>query len=155
MKARDIMTEKVFTCRPTDSMADVARTMWEHDCGTVPVVDPWNERLVGMITDRDICLAALTKGTSLPEIRVAEAMAQPFRSCRLGDDVEDLLAAMGEWRVRRMPIVDPEGRVAGIVSLDDLAIKASETRGPLAQSLRNHLVETLAAISRPRPLVQS
>jgi len=85
MKVRDLMAYEVAACRPTDSLNIAAHLMWEYDCGCVPVVDRENV-VVGIVTDRDICMGAYTQGRSLHVISVQEVMGRPVISCEPDDD---------------------------------------------------------------------
>lgn len=125
MRVRDVMTTLVHTCRPQDSLDTAARLLWEHDCGSLPVVDG-NGKVGAMITDRDICMAALLRGKSLHELRVADCMSKSLAACKVDDDLATAGKRMAEHQVHRLPIVDGDGRLAGIVSLNDLVSAASE-----------------------------
>lgn len=120
MKVEDLMTTEVGTCRPYDGVDRSAQVMWEQDCGAVPVVDQ-DRRVVAMLTDRDICMAAFTQGRALSEIRVSTAMSRSLWSCHPGDDVANAEALMRSQKVRRLPVVDMEGKLVGILSLSDIA----------------------------------
>jgi len=148
MKVSDVMTRDVGTCRPEDDLNRVAKVMWDRDCGVVPVVD-LADHVVGMITDRDACMAAYTKGAVLGAIRVGDAMAQQVFSCRTDDDVADAAATMQRQRVRRLPVLDGDGRFVGIVSLNDLARRSAKesTRG--SDVLLREVGRTLATICKP------
>lgn len=150
MKIKALMTQDVRTCRPQDSLNEAARAMWESDCGCLPVVDE-QARVVGMVTDRDVCMAAYTQGQTLATIPVSTAMARNVVSCGPDDDLAAVERSMQKARVRRLPVVDRHGRLAGIVSLNDLARQAFAER---TQKTRNvggdDIAATLAAIGEPR-----
>jgi CBS domain-containing protein len=114
-----IMSEGVLVCSADDSLTRPAQIMWELDCGIVPVVDA-EQRLEGVITDRDICMAAYTQGRRLHEIYVADVMSRPVHRCFASDPLTRAIAVMAAAQVRRLPVVDAEQRVVGIVSLADL-----------------------------------
>jgi CBS domain-containing protein len=149
MKIAEVMTRGTRTCAPLDPLNEAARIMWDEDCGCVPVVDPETHRLVGMVTDRDVCMAAYTKGRTLQQIPVHEVMAQQVVSCQAEDPVPVAHATMRKHQVRRLPVVE-EGRLVGLVSLSDLARNAtdSESGAPLVD-----VAETFASVSQPRRLV--
>src|SRR5262245_9126001 len=128
MKAEDIMTRKVQTCRPETSLAEAAAIMWEYDCGAMPVVDDSN-RVMGMITDRDIAIAAATKGRRATEITVGEVMTGNVYACAMDEDVKSALRTMRRERVRRLPVIGGDGRLAGILSLNDIVLHAEEGKG--------------------------
>ena len=148
MNVQEIMTTDVVTCRLDDTLNAPAAIMWGHDCGVVPVVDE-DGRVVGMITDRDICMAAYTQGAPLSAIRVASACSRTLRACRLDDPVEEAEAIMAAAQVRRLPVVDREGRLFGVVSLSDLVQHARPAdKKPDGLSF-DRVAATLAAISHP------
>jgi CBS domain-containing protein len=126
MKVSDVMSKGVRTCTANASLAEAAKTMWDKDCGFVPVTDAVG-RLSGVLTDRDACMAALTRGKPLGEIEVSSAMTRAPATCGPNDDVAKAAETMGRLQVRRLPVVDSAQRVVGVVSLNDLAIQALES----------------------------
>lgn len=142
------MTRNVECCSPDSTLAEAAQKMWERDCGSLPVCDR-EERVVGMITDRDICMAAWLQGKPLQELRVEDAMSRDVIACRPDDPMRRAETLMEERQIRRLPVVTAENRLMGIVSLGDMA-RATEGDG-VAEPLRpRELAHTIAAISRPR-----
>lgn len=141
------MTREPRTCRPEDSLADAARAMWEQDCGVVPVVNAERE-LVGVVTDRDVCMAAWSRGLALHEISVRSTMQTRLFSCLASDALVDATEEMQRAEVRRLPVVDSNGLLVGILSLQDLARAWAEH--PVDGLSADELVETLAAVSAPR-----
>jgi CBS domain-containing protein len=154
MKIADVMTKDVATCVPEQSVNDAARIMWERDCGVVPVVLSREDRsIVGVITDRDICIAAYTKGRPLEQIAIGEVMATKVASCATGDDVSAAEEIMRSSQVHRLPVLDDGGALAGIVSLSDLArASARRVRSGRAEVSSSEVGETLAAIRQTRQL---
>lgn len=153
MRVEELMNKDVRACTPDDSVNEAARIMWEADCGFVPVVDPGTRAVVGVITDRDACMAAYTRGRPLAELRVRDAMSTHVRSCAPGDSLGAAESAMRAAHVRRLPVVDAAGQLQGVLSLADLArgygrLRASGQRGINATELG----ELLAEISEPRQL---
>jgi CBS domain-containing protein len=120
MHVKEIMTHPVVTCSVDSYLNFVARLMWEHDCGTIPVVDR-EGRLAGIVTDRDICMAAYTQGGVLASIPVTTAMAKHVLASHVDDSVETAEELMTEGQVRRVPVIDNDGRPIGIVAMNDLA----------------------------------
>src|SRR5688572_1480478 len=112
MKVHGIMTKQVRSCGADDSMADAARLMWEGDCGSIPVVDDGGH-VVGMITDRDICMATFTRGVPPAALKVSDAMNGTVTACRSDDDVESAEQLMASRKVRRLPVMDGAGRLVG------------------------------------------
>ncbi len=150
MNASDLMTKTVCSCSPDDSLQRAAQLMWEADCGALPVVDGEN-RVVGMITDRDIAMAAYTRGRALWEIPVHGAMAKHVHGVREDDSIDVIEALMSRVRVRRVPVLDGDGRLKGILSMNDLA-RHTQRSGRKADGLRpDNIVHTLAAICEHRP----
>ena len=121
MKIADIMTRDVRCCNTADMLARAAQLMWDHDIGALPVVDDGG-RVIGMITDRDICMAAYTRGQPLAEMFVGDVMSTKVVTCV--DTATDKEAArlMASGQIRRIPVVDANRNVVGIVSLNDLAL---------------------------------
>ena len=149
MKVSELMTREVRTCQPQDSLDQAARLMWDGDCGILPVVGPGG-RVQGMVTDRDACMAAYTKGRRLGEIRVSDVMATQVFTCSSGDDVEKALSIMEAKRVRRLPVLDDSGKLAGILSLNDVARAAEGQRKAGQQAMTSHLAQALSGVCQPR-----
>ena len=123
MQIREIMTDTVTTTTPDAPIRDVARVMRDEGIGSVPVEE--NDRLVGMVTDRDIVVRGLAGDTGLESCRVRDVMSPRLLYCLADDSVEDVLHNMGEQQVRRLPVIDDSKRLVGIVSLADLSGGAS------------------------------
>jgi CBS domain-containing protein len=122
--------------------------MWDCDCGSVPVVDQ-NGRAIGIVTDRDICMAALFHGSPLSTISIAEVMSGDLCTCRADDDVREAERLMQRRQVRRLPVVDDGGSLVGILSLGDVAQGVGrDGRAPRPEGL--DLLTTIAVISEPR-----
>jgi CBS domain-containing protein len=121
MRINEIMTREVRTVTPQHSLQDAARLMGTIDAGFLPVED--NDRLVGTITDRDMALRALAEGLG-PETPVSQVMSREVKYCFEDEDVEHVARNMGEIQVRRLPVVNREKRLVGVVSLGDMAIDA-------------------------------
>jgi CBS domain-containing protein len=144
MLIQDLMSTSVQTCRAHESLNAAAQKMWEADIGVVPVLDD-KERVVGMLTDRDICMAAHIRGLPLFEIVAAEVMSKTVVTCAPTDTVAHAEELMREHAIRRLPVVDRGRHVVGIISMNDLAREMSARhRG------QGELVATMAAICRPR-----
>ena len=126
MKIRDLMTKQVATVRATDSTAAAARLMWDCDCGAVPVLDG-DGRAIAMITDRDICMAALMRDAAPSAIPVSEAMSRTLRFCAPDESVSTAEGIMRTYQIRRIPIVDKDRRPVGVLSLADI-VRATERK---------------------------
>ena len=144
MRVKELQTSDVKSCSGDTDLAAAATIMWDCDCGVVPVVD--NERkVIGVITDRDICIATATRSTVPSEIRVRDVMSgQDLHSCGPDDDVRTALATMKTHRVRRLPVLDRQQRLVGIISMNDLVMRAEGRRG--ADVPGEEFLETLQAI---------
>lgn len=149
MRVGDIMTKEVRVCRRGDSLNEAARRMWEGDLGALPVVDEGGA-VLAVVTDRDLCMAAYTRGRRLEEMQVHEAMSPRVATCGAGDPIEDAERVMRESRVRRLPVVDEGGVLVGIVSLADIARALPRARN-ITQRRAAALAmgETLGAICEP------
>ena len=142
MKVENIMTHDVFCVGSEQSMNDAAKLMWEHNFGSVPVTDEEN-RVVSMITDRDIAMAAYINGGSLNTLPVSVAQSQQLICCKPDDDIKDVQHLMQTHQKHRIPVVDDKGEPVGIVSLNDIACAfEAGIKGLKAQDVSS----TLAAI---------
>ena len=148
MLVRNLMTQNPRSCHANDNLDAAARVMWETDCGAVPIVDDGGH-VVGIVTDRDICMAAYTQGQPLWSIPVGVAMARDVITCSSDDDVDVAERSMCDARIRRLPVVDADQRLVGMLSLNDLAREAvnnGHTDAPRSADV----TRTLAAICEPR-----
>ena len=144
MLIQDLMSTNVQTCRSYESLNAAAQKMWEADIGAIPVLDD-KQRVVGMLTDRDICMAAYTQGRPLGQLVIAESMSRSVVTCAPTDTPARAEQLMRDHAVRRLPVVDHERHVVGIVSVNDLARAVSRShRG------QGELVATMASICQPR-----
>lgn len=153
MRVEQLMTRTVKTCTPTDSLERAAGIMWDYDCGALPVVagDEEGGRVVGMLTDRDVCMAAYTQGRALREIPVASAMSQRLCTCRATDAVGVALKVMETNQLHRLPVVDGGDRLIGLLSLADLWREAAREHGhPLQIVTERAIGEAVEAIAAPR-----
>jgi CBS domain-containing protein len=121
MLVADLMTPKPASIRSSDTLAAAAQTMWDCDCGALPVLDPATDRVCGMITDRDICMATWSRGCGPGSIAVADVISPALVCCRPHDTLGKVEASMRSNQVRRIPVVDSEQRLVGILSLADVA----------------------------------
>ena len=146
MKIRELMTSDVKSCSLDTNLAAAAKIMWEDDCGAIPVTDEGG-KVVGMITDRDICIAGATRARTEGEIPVQDVISKVVYSCAPSDDVRQALETMRLRKVRRLPVVDQSGRLTGIVSVHDIAL---ETRSRKSADIPPEAVlDTFIAITAP------
>jgi CBS domain-containing protein len=153
VKIEQLMTREVKVCTEADMLNRVAYLMWEFDCGCIPVIRANGDgRLVGIVTDRDIAMAAYTQGKHLWAIPVGTAMSHKVIACRANDGVSQAEAAMRDNRVRRLPVVDQNERLVGLLSLNDLAREAQReaAAGRRAEVSEEGVSKTLASVCQPR-----
>jgi CBS domain-containing protein len=140
MKIREIMSPEPVCCLPGDTAQQVARIMCDRNIGSVPVViDQQSRKLVGMITDRDLCCSVISAGLDPKTTPIEKFISPDVVTCRDGENVEKCEKAMREHQVRRIPIVDADDRVIGIVSQADVALKDKPEK----------ISKTVADISKP------
>ncbi|HKA36084.1 MAG TPA: CBS domain-containing protein [Thermoanaerobaculia bacterium] len=146
MNVQTVMTRNVKFAGINATLADAARVMAENNVGAVPIVDP-EKRVLGMITDRDICLA-MAHATRLPaQIAVDKIMTRRVFSCSPEDDLESALLTMQFRKVRRLPVVDAQGRLQGILSMDDVvSVSGMKVGAKMGELAYGPTVETLKAI---------
>jgi CBS domain-containing protein len=150
VKISQVMKTDVEVCGLDDNLAAAASRMWDCDLGCLPVLDGAGQ-VVGMVTDRDICMAALTRGERLQDIPVSIAMAKEVLSCSPDATLVEAEEVMRSGQVRRLPVIDSDGSLVGIVSLNDLAILAEREIGRKNRDLSaQEITATLAAICAPR-----
>ena len=135
MRAREVMTSDPACCRPDTTLDEVARLMVTHDCGEIPVVDR-SERVVGVITDRDIVCRVVAEGKNPMAHTAATCMTQPVVSVGVDSPVEQVVSVMEGYRIRRVPVIDDRGGCAGIIAQADIArYSASGTVGELVRAV--------------------
>ena len=125
VKAHQVMTPNPICCLPTDTAQHVAALLRDNDVGALPVVkDHLSRKLVGIITDRDLCCAVLGAGLEGKAVLIRPLVSRNPVKCHGDDDLEKCIDAMERYQVRRLPVVDSHGRCIGIISQADLALKA-------------------------------
>ena len=141
MKVQDIMSKTLSCCAATDTLQKAAQLMKEQDVGAIPVVNDCDERkLLGIITDRDICMKVVAQGNLTSMAMVSEAMTNAPATCRPDESIEGCESLMKRHQVRRIPVVDSSGVCVGIVSQADIALRDTP----------EHIKDTLAAVSQHR-----
>ena len=123
MRVQDVMNKTVASCHPDANLAVAAALMWEHNCGQLPVVND-EGKVSAVITDRDICIALGTRNQRACEVKVGDVIGRAAALCKADDDLRSALKTMAAERVRRLPVVDHEGVLVGILSLDDVTLRA-------------------------------
>jgi len=125
MKIQEVMTKEVRFCGPSTNLAEAAGMMWADGCGTLPVVDE-NHNVLGMITDRDICIALGTRDAKAVALQVKDVSLPKLFSCEPEDDIHKALDTMATQKVRRLPVIDAKGTLRGILSIDDVVLRAEK-----------------------------
>jgi CBS domain-containing protein len=146
MQIARIMTRPVTTCHQTDTLEHAVQLMWDRDIGFLPVVDDLG-MLVGVVTDRDACMAAMMQHLPLDALSVPVAMNKHVVTCRDDDTAERAAELMAKHKIRRIPIIDDDDRPVGVLALNDLALAAGRER--LSE---REVARTLGAICEHRPL---
>jgi CBS domain-containing protein len=150
MKVKDLMSRDAACCSPDQTVREAARMMQQRDCGCVPVEDPQSHQVLGVVTDRDIAVRVVGEGKS-PDTPVREVMSDAPSCCGPHDDVDIVEKVMAERQVRRVPVIDGDGRAVGMVSQADLATH----RGRLTDEEVAEVVSRVSRRSRsPRREVQ-
>jgi len=139
MRVQDIVTKDVSFCSPGTNAAAATEIMWTRNCGALPIVED-SRGVIGMVTDRDLLIALGTRNRNASDLPVSEVMSKDLSLCTPDDDVRDALKIMAERQLHRLPVVDKDGGLKGILSLDDIALRA-ETDG-----LSKDLLKTMKAI---------
>lgn len=148
MKVNEIMSDPVVTCWPETTLAAAAQSMRAADYGTLPVIDA-KGRLVGIITDRDICLAFANTGRNAHYVAVYEVMTPRVVTVLEDDSVHDALATMKKAHVRRLPVLDKHGHLKGLLSIEDIVVRGLESGGIGT----DEIVLTLRTMYERRPAV--
>lgn len=147
MKIKELSFQKPFTITRNDNLDLAANLMWEHDLGVLPVIGE-NGQVIGMITDRDIAMAAFTQGKRLIDLQVESSMSKSAFTCNQEDELSDALELMQKHQIRRIPVLDSAQKLVGVLSINDvvLAYKSRPKKDLKAESI----ADTLAAISKHR-----
>ena len=147
MKVKKLMKQDVGYCGFADNLTKAAEIMRLKDCGAIPVVNDENIA-VGIITDRDICLAAAEFDKKPSEIKINEVIKKRIFTCSADDDLKDVLKKMKRIKVKRLPVVDKNRKIVGILSITDFLISPVKDK-----SIRKKVYSTLKAIGKPKPIV--
>lgn len=156
MKVKEVMTPHAKAIWLTESLADAAKLMWENDCGVLPVIKD-GQKVIGVITDRDICMAVAIRDTNPSGVSIEEVMTGQVYSVTPEDGIEQALQAMQEHKIRRLPVVNPEGELEGMLSMNDIVLNAKKPKGGASDSINyEDVVKTYQAIcGHPEPRVAS
>jgi CBS domain-containing protein len=145
MKVRDLMTTNTVSCRSETNLAAVGALMWDHDCGFIPVVDE-TEKVTGVITDRDICIALSTRDRQPSQITAREVTTAPPFVCSPEDDIQTALKTMSQEKLHRLPVINEAGGLVGILSMDDVVLRAETGVGKKPEISYDEVVQVFQAI---------
>ena len=127
-KCSEVMTQSPVCCLPTDTVSKVAQMMKAEDVGSIPVVeDERTLKLIGIVTDRDLAMQVVAGGRDANSTEVAEVMTYSVVTCRADDDVQKAVDAMAHHQLRRMPVIDDDHRIVGIISQADVATRVDRS----------------------------
>jgi CBS domain-containing protein len=138
----------------TESLTNAARLMWENDCGVLPIIKD-GRKVVGLITDRDICMATAMRDRNPSSVSVEEVMTGQVYAVNAEDNIDEALLKMQEHRIRRLPVISPEGELEGILSMNDIMLNAKQFDGTSQDAIDYaDVVKTYQAICQhPVPAV--
>jgi CBS domain-containing protein len=126
MQCKDVMTPNPKSCSTVASVQQAAQLMKQENIGILPVIDQKTQKLVGVVTDRDLCLGVIASGKNAKEAKVSDFMSKNLFTCRPEDDLQKAEALMKEYHIGRIPVVDANGACLGIVSQEDIALKGGQ-----------------------------
>lgn len=150
MKVKDVMTGTPYYCQLDTSLGSATELMWIRNCGFVPVMGT-NGKIVGVVTDRDICIALGTRNRLPGDVTVGEVMSNRLFACSPDDDVHVALRTMQEGGVRRLPVIVENGTLVGVISMDDLLLRAEASGiGKRPELSTEEVVRTYRAIDQRR-----
>jgi len=151
MKVSALMIRDVKSCTKCSTLNMAAEVMWGFDIGCLPIVDDEN-RVVGMLTDRDICMSAYLQGVPLTNAVVGDAMSKEVYSCRPDDNIKTAEKIMLEKQVHRLPVVDDQRRLVGVISINDLTRESAREAelGRPREVAGLEIVDVMAAVCAPR-----
>ena len=139
MRVQDIMTKDVSYCNPGTNAAAATEIMWNRNCGVLPIIED-DRGVIGIVNDRDLLIALGTSNRNAADLPVGEVMSKDLSLCALGDNVRDALKTMARQRLRRLPVVDKNGALKGILSLSDSVLQAD------TDDLPDDLLTTMKAV---------
>ena len=148
MKVKDVMTEAPYYCQPETNLGSATELMWNADCGFLPVRSV-DGKVVGVVTDRDICVALGTRNRLPGDVTAGEVMSGRVYSCAPDDDIHTALQTMKEGKVRRLPVITKNGTLVGVVSTDDVLLRAESTGlGPQPELSSDEVVRAFRRITQ-------
>lgn len=149
MKVRDIMTRAPAFCEMETNLCAATELLWERNCGILPVVNE-ERRVVAVVTDRDICIAVGTRNRLPSEMTVGEVASGNVFACKPDDSVQTALTTMAQGKVRRLPVIDAEGKLEGLLSMDDVIQQSASGKEARPDSISYHeVIASLRSIYQP------
>lgn len=154
MRVRDLMTTSVASVPNNQPLSAAARLMWDCDCGAIPVVEDSSDRVVGIITDRDICMSTWSRDSAPSAILISDAMSKNLFHCAPDDSISSAENLMRTKQIRRVPVLDSNRRLMGILSLADIVTQGQRAgvRPASSELAPTEIAATLANICQPRPV---
>ena len=150
MKVKDIMMGTPYYCQPDTNLGSATELMWNANCGFLPV-ESADGKVIGVITDRDVCIALGTRNRAAGEVTVAEVLSGKLYSCAPDDDIHMALQMMREATVRRLPVTAKNGTLVGVLSMDDILLQAEPTSfGKQPELSSDEVVRTFRSITQRR-----
>jgi len=149
MKVKEVMMRTAASCSLEANLGAAVEILWDRNCGILPIADA-EQKVIGVVTDRDICIALGTRNRLPGDVKVGEVMSRRLFACGSDDDIRSALAVMAQVKVRRLPVVTGDGKLEGILSMDDVVMH-SEGRGGRGPNFVSYdeVVETLKSVYRP------
>ena len=147
MKVKDVMKTDVGFCSTEDNLMKAAEVMRARDCGIVPIVDE-NKKVVGMLTDRDLCLVVVARNRKASDVKTGELLDGKIIVCAAEDKLEDVLRKMRKYQIKRLAVAGRDGRLVGILSVNDILLAVRKDK-----DLKKKVYAALRAIVKPRPIV--
>jgi len=149
MKVKEVMMRTAASCSRETNLGAAVEILWDRNCGILPIVDA-DQKVIGVVTDRDICIALGTRNRLPGDVTVGEVTSGKLFTCAPEDEIRTALSAMAQAKVRRLPVVRPDGKLEGILSMDDVVIHSEPRSGRGTSELSpEDVVEALKAVYRP------
>ncbi len=145
MTVREIMVASPRACDPEMNCAEAAEHLWAAGCGALPVIDR-DRKVIGIVTDRDICIALGTRNRRASELQIRDVMTENVATCRSNDDIHDALKVMHDRKVRRLPVTDGAGKLEGMLCASDLLVHARHDDGSRPELSYENIVNALRGI---------
>jgi CBS domain-containing protein len=147
MKVKDAMKTDVGACSTEDNLMKAADVMRLRDCGVVPVLDD-EKSVVGMLTDRDICLAIVARNRKASDVKTKDLLKNKAITCFADDDLESALRKMRKYQIKHLAVVDKDNKLVGMLTISDVILSVRKDK-----SLKKKIYSTVKAIAKPRPIV--